>query len=100
MLIIPRVHEPHLHRATTTDLTSIGQAIRTALMALRDRVGDVAYNVVFHAAPFHSAGQFHWHAHLLPKVATQAGFELGTGVPINICPPETAASELRVGVRV
>ena len=64
------------------------------------RLGDVAYNVVFHAAPFRSEGQFHWHVHLLPKVTTQAGFELGTGVPINICPPEAAADELRSSARV
>ena len=59
----------------------------------------MAYNVVFHAAPFRSEGEFHWHVHLLPKVTTQAGFELGTGVPINICPPETAGQAYRVGAR-
>lgn len=100
MMVIPRSHQAHLHRATTSDLSAIGQAIRNSLAALRERVGDVAYNVVFHAAPFHSEGEFHWHVHLLPKVATHAGFELGTGVPINICPPETAASALRVGAKV
>jgi len=100
MLVVPHVHEPHLHLATPSDLSAVGRAIRSALAALRERLGDVAYNVVFHAAPFRSEGEFHWHVHLLPKVATQAGFELGTGVPINICPPEEAASELRASIGV
>jgi UDPglucose--hexose-1-phosphate uridylyltransferase len=33
--------------------------------------------------------------HVIPKVTTRAGFELGTGVLINIVAPERAASELR-----
>jgi UDPglucose--hexose-1-phosphate uridylyltransferase len=100
MLVIARAHESHLQYATPSDLAAVGRAVRTALGGLRDHLGDVAYNVVFHAAPFRSEGQFHWHVHLLPKVTTQAGFELGTGVPINICPPEAAADELRSSARV
>lgn len=100
MMVIPRAHEAHLQRATPTDVAAVGRAIRTGLSSLRERLGDVAYNVVFHAAPFRSEGEFHWHVHLLPKVTTQAGFELGTGVPINICPPEAAADELRLVTRV
>ena len=100
MLVIPRTHQRHLASATPSDLAAVGRAVRTALSRLRERLGDVAYNVVFHAAPFRTEGEFHWHVHLLPKVTTQAGFELGTGVPINICPPEAAADELRISVGV
>ena len=95
MLVVPRTHEAHIQYATPSDAAAVGRAVRSALQALRERLGDVAYNVVFHAAPYRSEGEFHWHVHLLPKVTTQAGFELGTGVPINICPPEVAADELR-----
>lgn len=100
MLILPRHHEPHLYDAHPPDLAAVGRGVRTALAALRDRVGDVAYNLVFHSAPYRSSGEFHWHVHIVPKVTTQAGFELGTGVLINICPPEIAASELRQAVDV
>ena len=46
---------------------------------------------MFHAAPYRASGGFHWHVHLLPKLTTRAGFELGTGVPINLVAPEDAA---------
>ena len=95
MLVIPRTHEAHLQAAAPSDAAAVGRAVRSALQRLRERLGDVAYNVVFHAAPYRSEGEFHWHVHLLPKVSTQAGFELGTGVAVNICPPEVAADELR-----
>jgi UDPglucose--hexose-1-phosphate uridylyltransferase len=36
--------------------------------------------------------------HIWPKLTTQAGFELGTGVLINIVAPEQASEELRVAV--
>lgn len=100
MLVIPRAHDPHLHRATPPDLAGVGRAMRTALAGLRLRIGDVAYNIVFHAAPFRSEAEYHWHAHIVPKLTTQAGFELGTAVPINVTPPEVAADTLRVGAAV
>src|SRR3954451_1055855 len=95
MLVIPRHHHSHLNRARAIDVSAVGRAIRLALGALRNRLGDVAYNVVFHSAPHRSSSEYHWHVHLLPKVTTRAGFELGTGVMINVMPPEAAADELR-----
>jgi UDPglucose--hexose-1-phosphate uridylyltransferase len=96
MLVIPRTHTPHLHRAATADLVSVGRAVRAALASLQDHLGDVPYNLVFHSAPFRAPEPFHWHIHITPKLTTQAGFELGTGVLINIVPPEQAADELRI----
>ena len=68
---------------------------RDSLVALRDIHGDISYNLVFHTAPHHYNGSYHWHVHLFPKLVTTAGFERGTGVMINIVPPETAAAQLR-----
>ena len=56
------------------------------------------YNLVFHTAPFRHDRQFHWHVHIWPKLVSVAGFERGTGVMINITPPEFAASQLRTRV--
>ena len=56
------------------------------MRALRAFHGDVAYNLVFHTAPHHYSGAYHWHIHLFPKMVTTAGFERGTGVMINIVP--------------
>jgi UDPglucose--hexose-1-phosphate uridylyltransferase len=95
MLIIPRQHEAHLPGTDPGDLAAIGVGIRESLAALRERVGDIAYNLVFHTAPHRHDGLFHWHAHVWPKLVSVAGFERGTGVLINITPPELAAQELR-----
>ena len=76
-------------------MDAVGRAIRDAIACSARRIGDVAYNIGFHTAPHHHNGAFHWHVHLWPKLVTTAGFERGTGVMINIVPPERAAAQLR-----
>lgn len=98
MLVIPRGHGPHLFRADMEDLVGVGRSIQLALTALRTRLGDVPYNIMFHSAPYRLSGDYHWHVHIVPKVTTPGGFELGSGVLINVVPPEQAARELRAEV--
>jgi UDPglucose--hexose-1-phosphate uridylyltransferase len=98
MLIIPRQHGPHLYRADGADLAAAGRAVQRSLTALRNRLGDIAYNVMFHSAPYRVSGDYHWHIHVMPKVTTRGGFELGSGVLINVVAPEHAAAELRVAI--
>jgi UDPglucose--hexose-1-phosphate uridylyltransferase len=95
MLLLPRNHGTHVHQEDETTLTGIGLAIRDALATLKRTVGNVAYNVVLHSAPYNHGEPFHWHVHLWPKATTRAGFEMGTGVSINVMPPEVAAEQLR-----
>ncbi|MDP9075539.1 MAG: HIT domain-containing protein [Actinomycetota bacterium] len=99
MLVLPRDHNPHLHRAGPESLAAVGRAIRVCLAAMRSRLGDLPYNVLFHSAPYRVRGDYHWHAHILPKVTTRGGFELGSGVLINVMSPERAADELRSEVK-
>lgn len=95
MLVIPKNHESHMHLSPEDGLAAVGRSIREALCRLNDVHGDVAFNLVFHSAPYRASGAFHWHAHLIPKLTTTAGFEMGTGVAINVVAPELAARALR-----
>jgi UDPglucose--hexose-1-phosphate uridylyltransferase len=95
MLIVPRRHELHLQDSDDRTLEAMGTALRDATSLLNRALGDVAYNVGFHTAPHQHAGEYHWHVHIWPNLVTQAGFERGTGVMINIVPPERAAEALR-----
>lgn len=97
MLVIPREHEVHLENTAPHDVVAVGRALRTALSLLREKVRDVAYNIVFHTAPHHHDGPFHWHVHVVPRLTSTAGFEQGTGVMINIVAPELACQHLTGG---
>ena len=95
MMIIPRSHDLHLTDSNDATLAGMGIAIRDAIRHLREAVGDVSFNLVLRTAPHHYTGAFHWYVSIWPKLFTTAGFERGTGVMINIVPPESAASHLR-----
>ena len=69
--------------------------IATAMRLLAKRFGaPPELNLWVRTAP-HGAEFFHWHVDIAPRLTIKAGFELGTGVDINIYPPEQAASDLR-----
>ena len=69
--------------------------IRTALRALSERFGRAPQlNLWVRTAP-RGAEHFHWHVDIAPRLTVKAGFELATGVDINVYPPERAASDLR-----
>ncbi len=69
--------------------------IRTALRALAARFdGSPQLNLWVRTTPA-GADRFHWHVDIAPRLTIRAGFELGTGVDINVYPPERAAADLR-----
>ncbi|MDY7102078.1 MAG: galactose-1-phosphate uridylyltransferase [Actinomycetota bacterium] len=95
LLVVPKTPAAHLDNVAPADLVAVGRAIRTSLRRIRSLLGDVAYNIVFHSAPHDADGDsMWWHVHIRPAVTTTAGFEQGTGVRINVVPPELAASQL------
>lgn len=89
--IVPRAPAPRFEHDGEVGLG----ALATALRALRARLGaGLELNLWVRTAP-RGAEVFHWHVDISPKLTQKAGFELATGVDINIFPPERAASELR-----
>lgn len=88
--VVPRQPNAHFERDTG------GAAmIHTAMRLLAKRFdGPPELNLWVATAP-RSADTFHWHVDIAPRLTTKAGFELGTGVDINIYPPERAAADLR-----
>ena len=67
-----------------------------AAMLLAARLGGPPdLNLWVRPAPRGEPEGFHWHIDIAPRLSIKAGFELGTGVDINIYPPERAAADLR-----
>jgi UDPglucose--hexose-1-phosphate uridylyltransferase len=88
--IVPRSPAAHFEEDTG------GAAmIHTAMHLLAERFdGPPELNLWVATAP-RGAETFHWHVDIAPRLSIKAGFELGTGVDINIYPPERAAADLR-----
>ena len=69
--------------------------LHRGLRAVSARLGaGVPLNLWVRTAP-RGSEEFHWHVDVVPRLGTRGGFELGTGVEINVMPPEQAAAELR-----
>jgi UDPglucose--hexose-1-phosphate uridylyltransferase len=91
--LIPRQQSPRFEQ-DGGGVAMLGTAVR----ALAERfAGAPGLNLWVRSAP-HGTDHFQWHIDLTPKLTVQAGFEMATGVDINIYPPERAAADLREAI--
>jgi UDPglucose--hexose-1-phosphate uridylyltransferase len=98
---------PRRHAASFGDLdlskekSALAEALQLTLKALREGLNDPPFNYFIHSAPLKVDvnDEFHWHLELIPKLSTAAGFELGTGMWINVVKPEESAAFLRERVQ-
>ena len=87
---------PRRPRARFEDDGPLGAAmVLEVLRRLESAVGGLPpFNLWVRTAP-RSATSFCWRIDLVPRLAQLAGLELGSGVNLNIVPPEVAAQRLR-----
>lgn len=98
MRIFPKKHLPYFENTIDADLEGVVDALREALRRVEKNLGDPDYNFFIHTAPLKNKVDYepyHWHIEIFPKVSTPAGFELGTGIDINVIDPDLAAKVLR-----
>ena len=69
--------------------------LRTALRSLEARFESLPQFNAWTLTSPRGAEQFHWHLDIAPRIGIRAGFEMSTGVELNVYPPERAAAELR-----
>jgi UDPglucose--hexose-1-phosphate uridylyltransferase len=95
--ILPRRHASSFGVIGDDELPLLGKVLRDALHRLHRLLGNPDYNYVIRSAPHHSAGEphFHWYIEILPRLTTRAGFEIGSGIDINVVAPEDAAEQLK-----
>jgi UDPglucose--hexose-1-phosphate uridylyltransferase len=91
MMVIPRSPRGRFQDAGPVGAKLLHQALGRLRLALG---GLPPLNMWIRTAPS-GAGEFCWHLDVLPRLAQLAGLEMGTGVSLNIVPPETAAGNLR-----
>ena len=96
--IAPTFHQGSFGELGDDHLDDLAGILIRSLRAVRTACGDPDYNVVMYSAPTnegHATRVFHWHLKLIPRIATQAGFEIGSAMSINTISPEDAAEALR-----
>jgi len=95
--ILPLRHACFYGAIAPEEVEDLGAVLRTVLGKLHRQLGNPDYNLMVRSHPLESRANrhYHWYIVIIPKLATQAGFELGTEIYINSTKPEDAAAVLR-----
>jgi UDPglucose--hexose-1-phosphate uridylyltransferase len=99
--IVPKRHQADFGAISDAEKGHLASALWGALSRLHSKLQDPDYNYVIHSAAQHKAGepQLHWYLQIQPRLTTQAGFEIGSGMRINPSLPEKDAQFLNKGAQ-
>jgi UDPglucose--hexose-1-phosphate uridylyltransferase len=98
--IMPRRHQASFGAATDAALDDLAPVLGRVLEGLSNALDDPDYNAVVQSAPVgdEHLHYFVWHVRIVPRLATPAGFELGSGMAVNSTCPEDTAALLRAAI--
>jgi len=99
--ILPKKHNASFGNISAGETRKCARALRRVLGSMHRLLGDFDYNYHISTAPFKDANEsyYHWHISILPRLTTQAGFELGSGIYITVAFPEDTARYLARSVK-
>ncbi|MCS6923030.1 MAG: hypothetical protein NZM10_01500 [Fimbriimonadales bacterium] len=95
LAILPLERVAQFHELSEPMLTEFAALFQDALRRLHRVLNDPPYNSMLFTAPRGYESDFWLHLRIAPRLSIDAGFELGSGVGINITAPEDAARYLR-----
>ena len=97
--IIPKDHQASYGSISMDDSKTFAKVLKATLLKLYSKLNDPPYNYVIHTAPIKDEWEdyYHWHLQIIPRLTTSAGFEMGSGIFINIAFPEETAQFLKEG---
>lgn len=95
--IFPRRHCSSFEQITDDELADLASVLRIVLAKLFRGLNDPDYNFSIRTNPTREpeSEYFHWYLSIIPRVTKTAGFELGSGMFINVGLPEESAEFLR-----
>jgi UDPglucose--hexose-1-phosphate uridylyltransferase len=99
--IFPKAMQTSFGQLHGLAVNDFARVLKRVLAGVVRALGHANYNFVIHTAPFEDEHKsyFVWHLAILPRHSIPAGFELGTGIYINVTRPEETARYLRDVIR-
>jgi UDPglucose--hexose-1-phosphate uridylyltransferase len=97
--VVPKRHQSDFGQISDKQKTDLASALLDILSRLYHKLNDPDYNYVVNTSPRYRAAepQLHWYLQIRPRLTTQAGFEIGSGISINPSLPEKDANFLNDG---
>jgi UDPglucose--hexose-1-phosphate uridylyltransferase len=101
MLVMPRRHMACFAEINDAEAADLARNLRCTLAKLYYGLRDPDFNYTIRTAPNEYTGvkYYHWYVSIIPRLTKMAGFELGSGMFINVSLPEQDAKFLQ-GIKV
>ncbi len=100
--ILPKRHTARFEDISKKEMEHLSHVLKKVLGTLYTKLSDPPLNFYIHTMPIkrgqntmHEEGSYHWHLTIFPRLTIWAGFEYGTGIPVNPMAPEDTAKFLR-----
>ena len=100
--ILPKRHTARFEEITDQERQHLAHVLKKVLGTLYTKLSDPPLNFYIHTMPakrekmtMHEENAYHWHLTVFPRLTIWAGFEYGTGIPVNPMSPEETAKFLR-----
>lgn len=95
--ILPLKHKTTFSDLSPEDIEPLAQILHDILAKFYYGMNNPDYNYCIRSVPHYSACEpyYHWHIQILPRLTTPAGFEIGSGMSVNVALPEESAKFLR-----
>jgi len=95
--VLPKTHNSSFQDVSKEEIKELAFAMKQTLTKIYKLLNNPDFNYMILSSPCHEKDgeYYHWHVQILPRIASFAGFELGSGIYINTVSPENAARQLR-----
>jgi len=95
--IIPKEHRASFGDISDREVIDLAEVLRQTMKKIYVGLNDPNYNYIIRSAPYgdEEARYLHWYIVIIPKLTTPAGFEISSGIYINVSLPEQCAEFLR-----
>lgn len=95
--IVPTDQQSHYAKIKKSARHSLARIMRNVIKMLNLTLKEPPLNFWIHSQPIitEETKHYRWHIEIAPRVSGYGGFELGSGVVIDIMSPEIAAGHLR-----
>lgn len=98
MWIVPKQHASRFEEISEETQKSLANAMHEAIGKLNKALNFPPFNYWIHTLPHHhgeAMDYYHWHVEIAPRVSKFGGYEMGSGVVIDVVSPEFAAEFLK-----
>ena len=95
--IMPKVHKSSFGDISEDEVKDLSKVLKGILLKLYVGLENPDYNFIIHTAPVDDEHKSYylWHIQIIPRLTQVAGFELGSGIYINVALPEETAAFMR-----